>query len=337
MRPWLKRIALFLVLLLTSAISFAIAFTLYKNSRIPSPSAYPQLPAAIGNAQPGKLYLSFLGVTTLLLDDGQTRILIDGFFSRPSKWQVLSQKIGPDKERITTSLKRAGIAKLDVVIAVHSHYDHAMDSPEVALQTGATVYGSESTANICRGWGLPQEHIKTIEHGSRITLGDFELLFLNADHAPTGMTGGVISSPLKPPVRANEYKEGQSYSLIIRHGGQSMLLQGSAGFQENQLAEQKVDIALLGIGTLGQQSQTFKERYWQQTVGLTQPRLIIPVHWDDFTAPLTEPLPSLPWPLDDFGKSMDFLQAQSAAEHRSLMLLPLLQRVDIYAALRPSS
>ena len=333
MRRWLKRISLISLLLL----GLSFAFALHQNSRIPPSSHYPHLPAASNAAQPGKLSVSFLGVTTLYLDDGQTRILIDGFFSRPSKWQILSQKIQPDNERIAASLKRASIAKLNAVIAVHSHYDHAMDSPEVALQTGASVYGSESTANISRGWGLPESRIQTIKHGSQVTIGGFEFLFINANHAPTGMTGGVISSPLKPPVRFSDYKEGQSYSLIIRHGGKAMLLQGSAGFQENQLAGQKVDIALLGIGTLGQQSEAFKEKYWQQTVGLTQPRLVIPVHWDDFAAPLAESLPPIPWPLDDFGKSMDFLLAKSAAEHRTLKMLPLLQRVDIYSALEPDA
>ena len=146
MRRWLKRISLISLLLL----SLSFAFALYQNSRIPPSTHYPHLPAASSAAQPGKLYLSFLGVTTLYLDDGHTRILIDGFFSRPSKWQILTQKIEPDKARIAAALKRADIAKLDAVIAVHSHYDHAMDSPEVALQTGASVYGSESTANISR-------------------------------------------------------------------------------------------------------------------------------------------------------------------------------------------
>ena len=32
---------------------------------------------------------TWLGVTTLLFDDGETQILIDGFFSRPTLWESI--------------------------------------------------------------------------------------------------------------------------------------------------------------------------------------------------------------------------------------------------------
>ena len=39
------------------------------------------------------LNVRFFGVSTLLFDNGEEQILIDGFFSRPSLWQVLSSKV----------------------------------------------------------------------------------------------------------------------------------------------------------------------------------------------------------------------------------------------------
>src|SRR5688572_19251352 len=102
------------------------------------------------------LRVTFLGVSTLYFRDSSAAILIDGFFTRPGLFEVAAGKIGPDPARIDAALAKAGIQELDAVIAVHSHYDHAMDSPAVAARTGALVVGSPSTAWIARGQGLAE-------------------------------------------------------------------------------------------------------------------------------------------------------------------------------------
>lgn len=60
-----------------------------------------------------------------------------------------------------------GITELDDILMVHSHLDHAMDAPEVANIIGASVYGSESTTNISRRWGLSENQIKLIQDGQQ--------------------------------------------------------------------------------------------------------------------------------------------------------------------------
>ncbi len=52
----------------------------------------------------GRLRVTFLGVTTILLDDGKTRIMTDGFFSRPGLLKILRGKIAPDEERVAFAL-----------------------------------------------------------------------------------------------------------------------------------------------------------------------------------------------------------------------------------------
>ena len=34
--------------------------------------------------------------------------------------------------------------------------------------------------------------------------------------------------------------------------------------------------------------------YYEQTVRKVQPKLVIPIHWDDFTKPLTDTLEAMP-------------------------------------------
>ena len=43
-------------------------------------------------ANPASVTATWLGVTTLLFDDGETQILIDGFFSRPSLADMLLRR-----------------------------------------------------------------------------------------------------------------------------------------------------------------------------------------------------------------------------------------------------
>ena len=108
----------------------------------------------------GSVTVRFTGSTTLLFDDGETSWMTDGWFSRPTFIEIITEHVEPDLAAIGRGLKANEVDKLDAVIPLHSHYDHAMDAPEVARRTGATLYGSESTANIARGWGLEEGRIE---------------------------------------------------------------------------------------------------------------------------------------------------------------------------------
>ncbi len=291
----------------------------------------PGMEQVLAPAKPGELRVSFLGVSTLLFDDGETAILIDGFFTRPGKLTVLAGKVAPDPERIAAAIKRAGIGRLTAVIVVHSHYDHAMDAPEVARRTGALVVGSESTANVARGWGMGEDRIRIVQGGDTLQLGRFRITLIESRHAPTGFTGGEILEPLVPPVRASRYHEGTSYSLLIERDGKSALVQGSAGFIEGALRGRKADVAFLGIGLLGKQDDAFRQAYWHETVAAVGARRVIPIHWDDFTLPLDRPLEPLPWPLDDVEVSMRFILERARQDDVEVKFAPLWARVDPFA------
>jgi len=337
-----KRILLVVLLLVLPAAAWV---TWQLNSR-PSLAPYAalwlpavpddvaaQAPPPSGNKPQPAIRMVFLGVCTVLLDDGETPILIDGFFTRPGLRSVMFGRIAPDRELIARSLARAGIQRLAAVITVHSHYDHAMDTPEVARQTGALVVGSASTANIARGWGLDESRIRTVADGQRLQFGRWQLDVIGSVHAPTAVTGGSIAAPLKPPVRATRYEEGGSFSLLLRNGGRRLLVQGSAGFITGKLSGQVADVVLLGIGALGQQDDAYLDRYWREVVGATGARRVIPVHWDDFSLPLDQPLQPAPRLIDDFDHSMRFLTARGQAERIDVKLAPAWSRVDPFAGL----
>jgi L-ascorbate metabolism protein UlaG (beta-lactamase superfamily) len=90
-------------------------------------------------------------------------------------------------------------------------------------------------------------------------------------------------------------------------------VQGSAGFRPGALDGQQADVAYLGVGQLGLQSEEYIRTYWAETVRAVGARRVVPIHWDDFFRPLSEPLRALPYAGDDLDVSMRLLT--ELAEH----------------------
>jgi L-ascorbate metabolism protein UlaG (beta-lactamase superfamily) len=246
----------------------------------------------------GAVTVRFSGTATLLFSDGETAWMTDGWFTRPGPLETVLGKIEPDLDAISFGLEKMAVDSLAAVIPLHSHYDHAMDTPEVALRTGAMVIGSEATANIARGWGFPEDRIRVVRDGEMARIGAFQVTFLESRHfqfpdpamVETLLTDNQIPAPLVPPVSAFDYKLGKAYVLYVTHPKGSFLVVGSAGFVPGQLAGLDVDAIFLGTGGIGSQTAGYREQYWTETVGRVSPERIIPIHWDSLTGPLDGPM-----------------------------------------------
>jgi L-ascorbate metabolism protein UlaG (beta-lactamase superfamily) len=291
-----------------------------------------------------RLRVTFLGVSTLLFNDGENAILTDGFFSRPSKISTLFQKLTPNRDLIARGLHRAGVTKLKAVIVLHSHFDHALDAPEVVLQQpDACLVGSDSTANIGRGYGVPEERIRVIQDGKLERFEPFQITLLRSEHSPLSLLAslgiehvplkGEINKPLEQPAHFLDYKEGGSYSLFVEHGSRSILVQASAGFKKGALSGRSAEVVFLGIGTLGQLPQSHRDEYWHEVVEAVSPKRIIPIHWDDFSRPLDDPLVPLPPPLDDFDAAMEFLRERARETNIDVKVLQAWEVIDPFADL----
>lgn len=307
------KLALRLLLVLVLAVVALLAVGL--NWR-PSLRAYDAraLPAAPPPGAPGApaLRVTFVGVSTLLFDDGETAFMTDAFFSRPGVLSMLGT-IAPDSAVIADALERLGVRTLAAVIPVHSHYDHAMDAPLVARRTGALLVGSASTANVGRGAGLAEDRIKVVQGGEVLAFGRFRITLLPSAHAPSPMLmPGEIGAPLTPPARFNAYRLGECYSVLVEHDGRTILVQGSAGYRPGALQGVKADVVYLGIALMGRQDEAFRQGYWREVVQGVGARRVIPIHWDDFFVPLDRPLVALPRLSDDVTASLEYLLAREA-------------------------
>jgi L-ascorbate metabolism protein UlaG (beta-lactamase superfamily) len=283
--------AILAILLLTTAWAY-----LFSYPAPPVDPAWEIKPEKVIAAD--ALTVNYAGTATLLFSDGRTQWMIDGWFSRPGPLNLLYGKVAPDPAAISFGLEAMGVEKLAAVIPMHSHYDHAMDTPEVALRTGAMVYGSTATENICKGWGLPAKQFTAFEDRTPITLGDFTITpieskhfqFTDADMVDTMLTQSEIAEPLVPPVSAFDYKLGKAYILHISHPKGSFVIVGSAGYIPGQLKDMTADVIFLGTGGIGSQTASYREQYWQETVNAVHPQRVIPIHWDGLTSPLDGPL-----------------------------------------------
>ncbi|WP_237737190.1 MBL fold metallo-hydrolase [Rhodococcus sp. 21391] len=74
------------------------------------------------------MHATFLGVSTILLSDGETSLMTDGFFSRPPLLRSVLRPLRPDGAAVDRALTRTRTDRLAAVLVAHSHYDHAMDS-----------------------------------------------------------------------------------------------------------------------------------------------------------------------------------------------------------------
>jgi L-ascorbate metabolism protein UlaG (beta-lactamase superfamily) len=278
----------------------------------------------------GQVTVTWLGITTLLFDDGTTQILTDGTFTRLGAFDIASQRrIYSDVAAINHGLADFRVNRLAAVIPLHAHFDHAMDSGLVANRTSAIVLGSESAANVARGAEVPVSQYQILADGESRQFGDFTITLLESAHAPIGMLdepwfAGAITEPLEQPASVSSWKAGVCWTVIIAHPQVTALVQGSAGFVGGKLEGVNADVALLSVAGLAGAGRPYTERYWAETVARTGAARVFPLHFDDYTQPFGE-IALLPEMLDDVPAAARWMNELAAGSEAPITIqrLPL--------------
>lgn len=338
---WKRRAKLGAIVVFVIAAVFAAGVALLWSDR-PALADTNWLTAPAAAEGESSVTATWLGVTTILFDDGETQILIDGFFSRPTVWDsLLRRPVVNDAATINYALHRFGMHRLVAIIPVHSHFDHAMDVGAIANRTSASVLGSESTANIARGANVPSDQIVVVDPGQAYEFGEFRVRLLESRHAPIGWGGGAplpgtIDEPLAMPQSIDAWREGVSYSVVIEHPQGTTLVQGSAGFVEGALDGVPADVVMLSIGALTTLNKDYAEQFWVETVTRTGATAVYPIHFDDFTRPFGEVV-APPKFLGNLGKAGQWFDGfRQKWDHDTQIFLPEFgKRIALYA--QPSS
>lgn len=283
-------------------------------------------------AAAGAPRVTFLGVATLVLDDGTSAVMTDGFFSRPGLPRLVVGKIAPDRDRIVAGLRLGGVDRLDAIVPVHSHFDHILDTAVVAELTGAVMAAGDSGLHVARGHGLPQEQTHHLDEGAPTTFGAWTLTPFAGHHCPPDRYPGDITGPITPPARVTDYRCGETWSLHIAHdSGRTAAVIGSAGFVPGALDGVSADVIYLGVGQLGLMDETYMTDFWTETVRAVGAKTVVLIHWDDFFRPLDKPLRTLPYAGDDLDVTMRVLHRLADEDGASLHLPRLNAREDPWA------
>ena len=256
------------------------------------------------NNSTSQLKIIYLGTAGWEITDGKTVILVDPYLSRlrrsysDSTDSVTTQDtedtrkaFGPnDFVESDTVIINQHIKRADYILVHHSHRDHIMDVPYIALKTGATVIGTESTANIMTAYGIPEEKIITVKGGEDYDFGTFSVKVIPSLHSPLYEKRyydlRVIPKDIKVPLRVGDYVEGGSLNFLIRFNGHVIFTSGSMNYIENELRDLHPDVAIVGAAPSRHEIYDYAARLMRV---LNYPSIVLPTHWDNFSIPYNAP------------------------------------------------
>ena len=315
----MKKLFIFVVLALILLGAIRVHYLLQPSGDIADFSTWTQS-AHLHSPHRPDILVKYFGVSTLLFDDGKDQILIDGFFSRPTLRQVALEKIQSDTALLDQMIQRYDLKRLKAILVTHSHYDHALDIAYLAKRTGAKIIGSNTTHWIAKGGQVPasQLHLSDPEHV--YVLGNFHVRAIPSRHTPPTLVnndlGETLTAPLVQPTHATHFVEGGSYDYYLQAYDHRILVKASTDFVPYAYQGLEVDSLFLGVAQLAKQSAAFQHAYLSETIGKLKPRLLVPIHWDNFFSPLSKPLQLFPRLADNSPKSLhlaiDAAQKQGA-------------------------
>lgn len=247
-----------------------------------------------------RVVLKYLGAAGWEISDGTTVILIDPYLSRINgpappggssahavagdtrrkyDWNDIAT---PDVAAIDAHIQRA-----DFVLVTHTHFDHVHDVPHIALKTKAAVVGTESTENVMRAYGVPEEQLLTVRGGEDYQFDAFSLKVIPSIHSPLDhkhyFSSAVAPARLKAPLTLEQiHPEGGTLAYLIRFHGHQILAFGGMNYIEREVEGLQPDVALIGAGASRREIYDYSGRLMR---ALHYPAVVIPTHWDNFLIP----------------------------------------------------
>ena len=227
------------------------------------------------------LRLRWLGTAGHVVATPDTTVLIDPFLSRPGLRQLL-RPLTPD----VAAIERWVPARVDAILVGHSHYDHLLDAPAIAIARAAKLVGSATTAAVGAAAGVPSDRIEVIPSAGRsLRVGDLEISFVPSLHGRIFLgrvpfPGELTDTPALP-LRAPQYRMGGAYGILIRAGERTLYHNGSADLVDAEIAGRHADVVLAGLAG----RKATRDYLTRLTSGLG-PRVLVPTHHDAFFGPL---------------------------------------------------
>lgn len=237
------------------------------------------------NIMDDKVRIKLTGAAGLICLYRNETLLVDPYYSRIGKWQVLFGKVSADAVKIRKHAEQIG--EITAMVVGHSHFDHAFDIPELSKCTQGKIIGNSSLETLMALNGA-KGRTTVCKGGEAVTVSDqIRITMLPSVHGRVmmGMVpySGEISAEAKLPFRVRDYKAGQVFSPKIEIDGKSFLHVGSAGFVEKSLSGQHCDVVFLCVPGW-KRAKGYPERILE----LTGAKTVVLFHQDDFFRPIEQ-------------------------------------------------
>ena len=232
--------------------------------------------------------IEWLGVAGYRLTYERQTIYIDPYISRVPLSSVIQRAPALADPALHERWLRAPGRVLGVLVG-HTHFDHAIDVPEIARRHGCRAYGSSSLVNLMRVHGLSEQAVE-VEPDHRYELGPFTVTFVRSLHSKLLMGfavpyDGELTCEHLDGLTPSAYRCGQVWGIHIEVAGTTFYHQGSANLIDEAITHSGVDVFLAGIA-----GRSFTRDYWERILPRLEPRTIVASHFDDFFRPLKDPM-----------------------------------------------
>jgi L-ascorbate metabolism protein UlaG (beta-lactamase superfamily) len=244
--------------------------------------------------------VTYLGVNGFQFETGKHTLLVDPYFTRVGFWPAaLNQRIESNPQRVNEGLKHV-CPHVEAILVTHAHFDHLLDVPDIAKQTGARIFSGPTAIQLVESVGISPNQCDTVQPGSVRAISPWTIRVLKAQHdrlfgkvpferCPRGAPGqGEL--PLRRPIKVSDWCVGEPLAFLIEAAGKRIYVDsgGVPGtppivelghVHQSEFVPWHIDLAILGMALPDSRAR------FAEVVKQLGPRYIFPSHEDDMFAP----------------------------------------------------
>lgn len=265
----------------------------------------------------------FLGVGGVLVRWQGSALMTAPLYSNPTIGELALSEIHPDRQRIRALIGVHEVASVRAILVGHSHYDHLMDVPYIALHEArqAAIIGNDATVKLLAPIAseLRPRAVISLESPNpdelKVEGTRFRVKAILSEHSPqigAKLFHGLIDMqdvilwrgedehPARElPVRAGSWPSGTTLAYVIellepdrddvafRIYYQDSPTRPAYGYPEPGTSNHPYNLAILCVG-----GAVAYESFPGDIVRHLQPAFAMGIHWEDFLDPRPLPTPS---------------------------------------------